>query len=144
MKKFFDKFRKNNKGFTLVELIIVIAVMAILTVVAAPQYVKYVESSRVEVDKNALGEIAHVAEIEFVNYMVNYSVTDDEIVFTVTDKSGEDATFAAGKSEYSDLVKKIEESFAGYDFKSDKYSTKAITFEIEKSTGKCTWTDPEE
>ena len=40
----------KNKGFTLVELIIVIAIIAVLTVVLAPQYVKYVEKSRITTD----------------------------------------------------------------------------------------------
>lgn len=40
----------NNKGFSLVELIIVIAIMAILIVVLAPQYLKYVERSRNSTD----------------------------------------------------------------------------------------------
>ena len=38
--------KTNNKGFSLVELIIVIAIMAILVAVLAPQYLKYVERSR--------------------------------------------------------------------------------------------------
>ncbi|MDD6627313.1 MAG: prepilin-type N-terminal cleavage/methylation domain-containing protein [Lachnospiraceae bacterium] len=42
--------KMNNKGFSLVELIIVIAIMAILVVVLAPQYLKYVEKSRVSSD----------------------------------------------------------------------------------------------
>ncbi len=37
---------KNNKGFTLVELIIVIAIIVILATVLAPQYTRYVERSR--------------------------------------------------------------------------------------------------
>lgn len=36
---------KNNKGFSLVELIIVIAIMAILVGVMAPQLIKYVEKT---------------------------------------------------------------------------------------------------
>ena len=36
----------NNKGFSLVELIIVIAIMAVLVGVLAPQFMKYVEQSR--------------------------------------------------------------------------------------------------
>lgn len=44
------KENMNNKGFSLVELIIVIAIMAILIVVLAPQYLKYVERSRNSTD----------------------------------------------------------------------------------------------
>ena len=36
---------KNNKGFSLVELIIVIAIMAILVGVIAPQLIKYIEKT---------------------------------------------------------------------------------------------------
>ncbi len=36
----------NNKGFTLVELIIVVAIIAVLATVLAPQYLQYVERSR--------------------------------------------------------------------------------------------------
>ena len=40
----------NNKGFSLVELIIVIAIMVILVVVIAPQYTKFVKNSRIAAD----------------------------------------------------------------------------------------------
>ena len=49
MKKLMEirkKMKKNNRGFSLVELIIVIAIMAVLVAVLAPQFLKYVEKSR--------------------------------------------------------------------------------------------------
>ena len=42
------KLLKNNKGFTLVELIVVIVILGVLAGVGAPQIFKYVKNSRVE------------------------------------------------------------------------------------------------
>jgi len=53
----------NNKGFSLVELIIVIAIMAVLIGVLAPQYLKYVEKSRVSADADQLDTLISAVEI---------------------------------------------------------------------------------
>jgi type IV pilus assembly protein PilA len=57
--------KKNNKGFSLVELIIVIAIMAVLVGVLAPQFIKYVEQSRRSRDIATAQEIreAYLADI---------------------------------------------------------------------------------
>lgn len=56
--------KKNNKGFTLVELIVVIAILGVLMAVLVPQYIQYVEKSRQSTDALALGEIVHAVETE--------------------------------------------------------------------------------
>lgn len=47
----------NNKGFSLVELIVVIAIMAILIAVIAPSFLKYVNKSKKETDKTNASEL---------------------------------------------------------------------------------------
>ena len=48
---------RKNKGFSLVELIIVIAIMAILFGVMAPQLIKYIEKSKVSSDTQLAGTV---------------------------------------------------------------------------------------
>ncbi len=51
------KAKKANKGFTMVELIIVIAIIAVLAAVLAPQYLRFVEESRVSTDMSTATSI---------------------------------------------------------------------------------------
>lgn len=55
------RFKRNKKGFSLVELIIVIAIMVALVAVMAPAYVKYVQRSH-----DAVVEAAAESVLQFV------------------------------------------------------------------------------
>ncbi len=55
--------KMNNKGFSLVELIIVIAIMAVLIAVLAPQYLKYVEKSRISADGQTMDEFVSALQV---------------------------------------------------------------------------------
>lgn len=50
--------KKNNKGFSLVELIIVIAIMAVLVGVLAPQFLGYVKKSKISTDIQNAQQVA--------------------------------------------------------------------------------------
>ena len=49
--------KSNNKGFSLVELIVVVAIMAVLVGVLASAYLRYVEKTRLQKDNSAIGEV---------------------------------------------------------------------------------------
>ena len=72
----------NNKGFSLVELIIVIAIMAVLIGVLAPQYLKYVEKSRESADLDNYSSI--ISAIEIYNSDPTNTPVAGTVEFTAT------------------------------------------------------------
>jgi len=66
--------KKDNKGFSLVELIIVIAIMAVLVGVLAPQFIKYVEQSRRSRDIQTAQEIREACLADIADGLITASV----------------------------------------------------------------------
>ena len=76
--------KMNNKGFSLVELIIVIAIMAILIAVLAPQFLRYVEKSRLQADNSAIGELANACKVAVANDKINKEIPAAGVSFTLS------------------------------------------------------------
>ena len=92
--------KTNNKGFSLVELIVVIAIMAILAAVAIPTFSGFITKAKISNDVSFVNDVTYAAKIASVEYAgdVTVSVTVDDgniTSITVTKKSGETTTFNA-------------------------------------------------
>ena len=57
-----SKMRKNNKGFTLVELMIVIAIVGILAAIAIPNFLSYQKKAKTSEAKSILGDVRTMEE----------------------------------------------------------------------------------
>ena len=85
----------NNKGFSLIELIVVIAIMAILVGVLAPQFIKYIESSRQSTDIQSASAIRSAIEAGVADGTIT---ADVKVEVTATGIKVDDAGKAAVES----------------------------------------------
>ena len=124
---------KNNKGFSLVELIIVIAIMAVLVGVLAPTYLQYVEKSKKSNAVSTVDSVINALEIAAIDPEVNGEgwttltvVIDNSAAMTVTQ--------AGGTTKMADAFKEI----AGTDvkFKSAKWGGPVTIIATNGTNGK--------
>lgn len=97
---------RNNRGFSLVELIIVIAIMAILAAAIAPALIRYIEKARYADDVEACDEVARVISNELIaddDIFATTAPDDAKFVVTVT-KSGMTVT-TSNASYFEDFQK---------------------------------------
>lgn len=98
---------KSNKGFSLVELIIVIAIMAVLIGVLAPTYLKYVERTKRTTDCSNIGAVLDACEVLAADPDVEWSSGDAGKVTIVidTNEAGHETSYSPMTS---DAVKELE------------------------------------
>ena len=105
-----QKVKKSNAGFTLVELIVVIAILGVLMAVLVPQYIQYVERSREGADRSTLSEIYHAVEIEAAS---RESLADGDLLTITIDNTSGAVSYNAGAADgsaakaFADTIAKV-------------------------------------
>ena len=125
--------KKNNKGFSLVELIIVIAIMAILAGALAPALIKYIAKSRRSTDVSNAQTIATAvtnalsveAAYDAATPNSPYSINNDGSQLGSDDAFTSEVTSQLGASKYKPKYDKAAGNFV-FKLSSDK-STFTVT-----------------
>lgn len=84
MKKFFTLDRHHAEGFTLVELIVVIAILAILGGVAVPAYSGYITKTNKTADQTLVSEVANALSLYY------YDNLDTQVAYVILAPEGAD------------------------------------------------------
>ena len=127
MKK--EQKRLGNKGFSLVELIVVIAIMAILIAVLAPTLISKIEESRESTDIKALDEIRQAV----VNALSDEDVYK-ELVNTTSDQTYEYDTAKMEISGKNTTNAELQEILESVEFKSNAASASGNKVFVHVST----------
>ncbi len=118
----------KNKGFSLVELIVVVAIMAVLVGILAPAYLSYVEKTRRGTDENTAEEVRHAVEIAAADINVYDCLKNGATL----QYSGGTAINSVGTSYGAAFSEAMTDNFANkpFEIKSKKYSGKTYTVTV--------------
>lgn len=115
---------KNNKGFSLVELIIVVAIMAVLMGILAPQYIRYVEKTRIRADDSIISDIDKSCQATLADEKY-YSAAAATVTVTVSN-TGVIATSDVG-TQSTAFLNEVNTSVYGQTSSLNKFKSKAYT-----------------
>lgn len=124
----------GNKGFSLVELIVVIAIMAVLVGVLAPTLIKNIEKSRESKDAQNIEQIKSSIEVAlqdetaYDQAVPTGSAASSNILVTLTSSAASvNSLYSSFKTEFDGIM-----SVANTKLTSKKYKNATVTFTVNE------------
>ena len=74
-----SRFKRQDKGFTLIEIFVAVVIVAILAAISIPIYIHYVESARASDAQSAIGIIANSVEMFLQDNNGDYPTSVEEL-----------------------------------------------------------------
>ena len=133
------KKQKNNKGFSLVELIVVIAIMAVLVGILAPQLINYVEKSREATDIQNCDSIATALKTYFADQEGVGGTVTVTVKATGNMEIAPDGTNAATEANVETALSNAGFAKDSTNLKGTKWATNEIKIIYTVDTGKVTY-----
>ena len=131
---------KDNQGFSLVELIIVIAIMAVLVGVLAPAYLRYVEKSRKSADIQAIDAVMSAMEAAAIDPSLN--VIDGTVIKVQLKNTNPTSGTSFWCEKNGSVITELQTTIGAYQLKSKDWaeiiiqgtvSGGQVTFKIKES-----------
>lgn len=76
---------KKNKGFSLVEIVVVVLILGILAVTVTPQIMNWLNKAKVGKDEAYAGEVAFTVEMLALEHIGKSDLDSNAAVYTLTD-----------------------------------------------------------
>ena len=112
------KFQSKQKGFTLIELIVVIVILGVMSAIAVPQFIDLQEDARMAVADGVEGSLRSAATLAYSKSLIDGTegVADSDITTnlgTIETINGYPEPTAAGIGLMVDLSNDIVATYAG-------------------------------
>lgn len=121
-------FRNNEKGFTLVELLVVMIILAVLAAIIVPQLRSSTDDARLSTLDTDLSSVRSAVELYYLQHNNTYAgnIANDTVAGVTAAHATPSAAFIAQMTRYSDVTGNTSDTYDATTFKLGPYMKKGF------------------